>query len=62
MENINFVLEKSWKSHEIYFLDLRGNPVCEILIMDFNCPSDTHLKTGVGFCHRQVNTAFIPNM
>ena len=26
MENLNFVLEKSWKSHEIYFCDLRGNP------------------------------------
>ena len=27
MENLNFVLENSWKTHQIYFCDLRGNPV-----------------------------------
>ena len=26
MENLNFVLKKSWKSHEIYFSNLRGDP------------------------------------
>ena len=25
-ENLNFPMKKSWKSHEIYFPGLRGNP------------------------------------
>ena len=25
-ENLNFPMKKSWKSHEIYFSGLRGNP------------------------------------
>ena len=27
VENINFVLEKKWKGHEIHFSNLCGNPV-----------------------------------